>query len=148
MTKVSAHFDPKADEPLKSKAAHCHLLQDTVTGIVYQKELGPGEIKGSWSKKELVLPRTTEFVTGYKPVSGLKTIMGNVKHLFECIYCNTMKVASQYLAIESETSFEKFAGKVKVCDVAGVYSGDIEYYLLIHVAISSNFFDVQRQKSL
>ena len=134
MANIAAHFDIKSDESLKNKASLFHFVQDSATGIIYQKTLNAGETKGSWTKSQLPLPHPTEFNTEYKPVSGLKTIMGNIKHAFECLYCNPMKVLSQYVSIEGAYPFSGNANtKLKVCDVAPVYSSaNIQYCLLVH----------------
>eukprot|EP00826_Nyctotherus_ovalis_P034114 TRINITY_DN2799_c0_g2_i1.p1 TRINITY_DN2799_c0_g2~~TRINITY_DN2799_c0_g2_i1.p1 ORF type:complete len:344 (-),score=92.45 TRINITY_DN2799_c0_g2_i1:52-1083(-) len=132
MDHISAYFDPKLDEQLKGKAVNYRLLHDTVTGIVYRKELGAGESRGGWDKEQLPLPRSTQFVTQYKPVSGIKTIMSSIKHLFDCIHCNPMKVFSRYIVLDKCLSFADTTSKPKIWDAVAVYSDNVRYSLLIH----------------
>ena len=137
MSKISAYFNPKLDESLKAKShSHC-LIHDTLTGIIYQKISNTKETKGELRKEAFPLPRSTEFLTEYKPISGIKIIIENVKHLLECICNNPMKVLSQYVTISKPISFSSFGPKVKIWDAVAVYSESVQYHLLLHVLISS-----------
>jgi len=141
MDNISSCFDTKYDEQLKRKASVCHLVQDIATGIIYRKERSANELTGSWKKEQLPLPRSTQFVTEYKPISGIKTIIGNVKHLFDCIYWNPMKVFSNYFLLNKSLSFIGASSKAKICDTVSIYSGNVHYCLLIHLPLPSNFME-------
>jgi hypothetical protein len=70
-------------------------------------------------------------------VSSVKSLMGNLKHLFECIYCNPLKVMSQYAALEGVFDLAPHTPQLKFLDIVGVFTDNLAYYLLLYVQLSS-----------
>jgi len=138
MSKVSEHFDSKNDESSQFIQNNIgHYIQDNLTGLIYQKPLLIGETKGTFQKTDLQIPLPIEFLSEYKPISGLKSILVTVKHLFETLYCNPLKTFSQYLSIENTHIVKNGPIKLKIFDITPVYNENIDYYLLAHIAFSS-----------
>ncbi len=63
--------------------------------------------------------------------------MANIKHLFECVYFNPMKVVSQYIAVTGQFDLAGKTMQIQVPDLATAHTGEVAYYLLIYAKLPS-----------